>query len=105
MSEEITLKDLLDTEFTINEYGKMVGTFSLDRINMISDILIDLQDTLQDREDYIGHLEELCNKYEEEREKVNKILDITMQIIREQPTVNDEWILTRLYGIKEVMNK
>ena len=28
--------------------------------------LSNLQDTLKDREEYITHLEELCNKYEEE---------------------------------------
>ena len=55
---------------------------------------------------------ELLEKTLEKANKSNKIIDITknniditMQIIREQPTVNDEWILERLYGIREVMNK
>lgn len=39
MSENISLKDLLDTTFTINDKGEMVGEFTLKRINMIGDIL------------------------------------------------------------------
>ena len=39
MSEEISLKELLDTTFSINENGEMVGEFTLKRINMIGDIL------------------------------------------------------------------
>ena len=49
---------------------------------------------------------------DKEIERLNNIIkltknniDITMQIIKEQPTGNDEWILERLNGIKEVMNK
>ena len=37
--KEITLKELLETTFTINEKGEMVGEFTLKRINMIGDIL------------------------------------------------------------------
>ena len=37
--KEISLKDLLDTTFTINEKGEMVGEFTLKRINKIGDIL------------------------------------------------------------------
>lgn len=40
MSKNISLKDLLDTTFTINDKGEMVGEFTLKRINMIGDILI-----------------------------------------------------------------
>ena len=39
MSEEISLKELLDTTFSIDENGEMVGEFTLKRINMIGDIL------------------------------------------------------------------
>lgn len=39
MKEVISLKDLLDTTFTINDKGEMVGEFTLKRINMIGDIL------------------------------------------------------------------
>lgn len=39
MNKEISLKDLLDTTFTINDKGEMVGEFTIKRINMIGDIL------------------------------------------------------------------
>lgn len=42
--KEISLRELLDTEFTINDKMEMVGTFTLARINMISDILTNLQE-------------------------------------------------------------
>lgn len=42
--KEITLSELLETDFTVNEDMEMVGTFTLDRINMISDILTNLQE-------------------------------------------------------------
>lgn len=45
----------------------------------------------------------------EEIERLNKIIhliknniDITIQIIKEQPTGNDEWLLERLNGIKNI---
>ena len=39
MKEVISLKDLLDTTFTINDKGEMVGEFTIKRINTIGDIL------------------------------------------------------------------
>lgn len=42
--KEIKLSELLETDFTINENMEMVGIFTLDRINMISDILTNLQE-------------------------------------------------------------
>ena len=37
--------------------------------------LLEYLDTLEDREDYIGHLEELCNKYEEENKMYADLKD------------------------------
>lgn len=39
MKTTISLKDLLDTTFSINDNGEMIGEFTLKRINMIGDIL------------------------------------------------------------------
>lgn len=33
---------------------------------------------------------------------IKNSIDITIQIIKEQPTGNDEWILERLNGIKNI---
>jgi uncharacterized small protein (DUF1192 family) len=38
-----SLKELLDTEFTANEEGILVGSFTLDRINEIAETIIMLQ--------------------------------------------------------------
>jgi len=59
MEKEISLKDLLETTFTINDNGEMVGSFTLKRINMIGDVL-----TQQYKE--IERLKVLCDRYEEE---------------------------------------
>ena len=62
------------------------------------------------------HLEEVIINYDKklmkankEIERLNKIIyliknniDITIQIIKEQTTGNDEWILERLNGIKNI---
>ena len=47
MKDEISLKELLECEFTIDEEGNMVGLIPLNKINMISDILINLQEENQ----------------------------------------------------------
>lgn len=38
-----SLKELLDTEFTANEEGILVGSFTLDRINEIAETIIMLK--------------------------------------------------------------
>ena len=55
-----------------------------------------------DLDDYNRHLHN-------ENKRLNNIInifknniDITIQIIKEQPTGNDEWILERLEGIKNI---
>ena len=63
--KEISLRELLDTEFTINDKLEMVGTFTLDRINMISDILTNL---LKENEE----LNNIINEIEKEIETFNK---------------------------------
>lgn len=58
MNGEISLKDLLDTTFSINEKDEMVGSFTIKRINMIGDILTNQYE----------EIERLNNKIEELRE-------------------------------------
>ena len=58
---------------------------------------------------YEDYLKEQINQKDKEIERLNKIIyliknniDITIQIIKEQPTGNDEWLLERLNGIKNI---
>lgn len=64
--KEISLRELLDTEFTINDKMEMVGTFTLDRINMISDILTNLQEELESKNNIINECAEDILKQLEE---------------------------------------
>ena len=65
-------------------------------------------DTKKDIEHYNNLYHQIYEK-DKEIERLNNIIDIikinidiTMQIIKEQPTGNDEWILERLNGIKNI---
>lgn len=70
-------------------------------------------------------LKELCDKYEEEHntefkiwkderhqlldyksrnENTINLIDRTIEIIKQQPTKDDSWILSRLYGFKFALN-
>ena len=56
-------------------------------------------------EKVISTLEEKNKEIERLNNIINLIknnIDITIQIIKEQPTGNDEWILERLNGIKNI---
>ena len=81
MEKEISLKDLLETTFTINDNGEMVGSFTLKRINMIGDVL-----TQQYKE--IERLKVLCDRYEEEHRTTFEEWKKDINIINEL----DNWL-------------
>lgn len=53
MKTTISLKELLDCEFTANEDGKIVAELSLERINLIADILTNQKDKIDKAIEYI----------------------------------------------------
>lgn len=68
-----------------------------------------LYEVLNNQIQFSNDLMDLNIKYAEEIERLNNIIhliknniDITIQIIKEQPTGNDEWVLERLNGIKNI---
>ena len=68
-TKEITLSELLSTDFIIVD-NKMLGTFTLDRINMISDVL---------------------KQQKEEIERLNNIIKDARQYIQVNCILSDEW--------------
>lgn len=64
-TKEITLSELLSTDFIIVD-NKMLGTFTLDRINMISDVL-------KQQKEEITRLNNIINKVIEYIEEHNII--------------------------------
>ena len=62
MNDEISLKELLETTFTINENDELVGTYTLTRINIISNILINLQQENERLNNIINELEKWLNE-------------------------------------------
>lgn len=57
--------------------------------------------------DLIGQIEEAQkerNKYKSRCEGTINLIDRTIEIIKQQPTKDDSWILSRLYGFKYALN-
>ena len=63
MKTTISLKELLDFEFTANEDGKIVAEISLERINLIADILTNQKERIDKAIDFIDSWE----KYTKEK--------------------------------------
>lgn len=57
--------------------------------------------------DLIGQIEEAQNErnnYKSRCEGTINLIDRTIEIIKQQPTKDDSWILSRLYGFKYSLN-
>lgn len=65
--KEITLKELLETTFTINEKGEMGGEFTLKRINMIGDILTNQYKEIERLKSNEKTLADLLDKEQKEK--------------------------------------
>ena len=89
--KEISLRELLDTEFTINDKMEMVGTFTLDRINMISDILNNLQEENENLKDYLKIMEKgkdnNLNRFLDYKQRNEKAIEY----IKENATYDEEY--------------
>ena len=108
--KEISLKSLLDTTFTINEKGEMVGEFTLKRINKIGDILTD-----QLKE--IERLNKELEKYKYTADELNEIerLNNIIEEVREYAKNDDNFFIIDAYSqpivdriqedILEILNK
>ncbi len=75
----------------------------LDYITNLQQENQDIKDTLQDKLDYIGHLKELCDKYEEEHNTEFKIWkDERCQLLDYKS--RNEKALDKLYSYGEVFD-
>lgn len=96
---------------TVNELVKILDqcllgdeiTLSINRMKQLLDYITNLQqenqdikDTLQDKLDYIGHLKELCDKYEEEHNtKFNEWVFDKRENERLKEIIKDNTILVK----------
>lgn len=90
----------------------------IDRINELNERSDNLQDTLKDREEYcygletqLTNLQEKLEGYKQERdkfksrnEKAIENIDLVIELIKQQPTEDDSWILNKLNGFKYLLN-
>lgn len=73
--KEITLKELLETTFTINKKGEMVGEFTLKRINMIGDILTNQYKEIERLKSNEKTLADLLNKEQKKNKKAIEYIE------------------------------
>lgn len=73
--KEITLKELLETTFTINEKGEMVGEFTLKRINMICDILTNQYKEIERLKSNEKTLADLLDKEQKKNKKAIEYIE------------------------------
>ena len=92
----------------INEKLKQLNEIceSKDYFQHLEKVLKQLNETNEEQRQIISSLNA---KIKEKNKVLNKIIDliknnidITIQIIKEQPTGNDEWIIERLNGIRNI---
>lgn len=85
MSENISLKDLLDTTFTINDKGEMVGEFTIKRINMIGDILTNYYKEIERLKEEYMILQNASDEVEEEKDKeIERLNNIINDLLKRQ---------------------
>ena len=82
------LKDIDKTSILKNNDAKII----LDYITNLQQENQDIKDTLQDKLDYIGHLKELCDKYEEEHSSEFKTWKDERQQLRDYKSRNEKAI-------------
>lgn len=95
----------MNNEIKINKANKSI-TFINNGIvfsqfgvaNEILDLITNLQDTLQDREEYIGHLEELCDKYEKEHRTT---FEYWKQLVKEDYKSRNQKAIEKIKKIQE----
>lgn len=73
--KEITLKELLETSFTINEKGEMVGEFTLKRINMICDVLTNQYKDIERLKSNEKTLADLLDKEQKKNKKAIEYIE------------------------------
>ena len=100
MSEEIKEVDAYKIFKQLEERKKRATPYTFyDKDELIDEIL--------KQEDGIEDLQQKVEQQEKEIERLNNIInridnfvDRTIELIKQQPSDNDEWILERLNGIK-----
>lgn len=53
--------------------------------------------------DYIFNLEQQCKKQKEVIDRTINAIDLVIELIKQQPTEDDKWILDRLNGFKIIL--
>lgn len=60
-------------------------------------------DEVKDIMNYINNLEQQCKKQKEVIDRTINAIDLVIELIKQQPTEDDRWILDRLNGFKIIL--
>lgn len=62
-------------------------------------------DILNDAYNYIESLEQQCKQQKEVIDKAINDIDLVIELIKQQPTEDDSWILSRLNAFKIILKE
>ena len=89
-----------NVKFVLNDINSNILNSYIDKLVKESEELQQAKDKLQnDYQEARDRIEELQQRID----KAIKWIKITIKIIKEQPTENDEWILERLNSFLEIL--
>ena len=104
--------DKFDKVLENYELDKKFGQMSVDSIChlfpnemiTIKDYITNLQQIEQDHQKLNGELREELEDYKSRNEKSIENIDLVIELIKQQPTEDDSWILNKLNGFKYLLN-
>ena len=90
----------MNKELALRTFGYLIGHYkSHDETTINSDEIDAINFILKDNE----NLEQQCKKQKEVINGLNYEIDLIIELIKQQPTEDDTWILNRLNGLKEIL--
>ena len=92
----------MDKEEYYKRIEKINNRFKTDRVSADEEYQLVCQRNYLSTK-YIEHLEQQCKKQKEVIDEVINAIDLVIELIKQQPTKDDRWILDRLNGFKIIL--
>ena len=94
----------MDKEEYYKRIEKINNRFRTDRVSADEEYQLVCQKNYLSTK-YIEHLEQQCKKQKEIIDKAINDLNIILEIVREQPSGSDYWIINRLEANKKILKE
>lgn len=90
----------MDKELALRTFGYLIGYYKTHDETIINSQEIEaIEFMLKDNED----LEQQCKKQKEVIDRTINAINLVIELIKQQPTEDDKWILDRLNGFKIIL--